>query len=131
MVGVTARGEDVSTGAVVLTSGGFARSEAFVRCYYPELAATDGWWSPAAPTNVGDGLAMAAAVGAPIVGFNDGVTVVTPGLSRDRDPFPPGWLVLVDARGARFVDETAPSAAVARAVRRHAPRSGTCSTTAR
>lgn len=118
VVGVVARGEELRAGAVVLTSGGFARNEALVARYYPAFAATRASWSLAAPTNVGDGLRLAENLGADIMTFNDGITVVTPGLGRERDPFPPAWPVYVNAAGRRFVDETAPYSVLSGIVQR-------------
>jgi fumarate reductase flavoprotein subunit len=106
--GVESRDERVSASAVVLTSGGFAHNEELLAEYYPGFAAGTGHWSPAAETNVGDGLLMSREIGAAIVGWNPGITVLTPGLSRERDPFPPGWLVYVNRQGKRFINETAP-----------------------
>jgi fumarate reductase flavoprotein subunit len=42
--------------------------------------------------------------------------VLTPGFSRDLEPFLPGWLVFVNSEGRRFVNEAAPYAALARTV---------------
>jgi len=116
--GVESRGEHLSAYAVVLASGGFAHSEELLAQYYPGFAAEAGHWSPAAETNVGDGLRMGRAVGAAIAGWNPGVAVLTPGLSRDRDPFPPGWLVYVNQHGQRFINECAPYSVIALAAAR-------------
>lgn len=113
--GVESRGEQVSAPAVVLTSGGFARNEGLLAEYYPQFAAEDGHWSPAPQTNVGDGLLMGREIGAAIVGRSPGITVLTPGLSQERDPFPPGWLVYVNQRGQRFIDECAPYSVISQA----------------
>jgi fumarate reductase flavoprotein subunit len=116
--GVESRGEHLSASAVVLASGGFAHSEELLARYYPRFAAENGHWSPAAETNVGDGLLMGHAAGAAVAGWNPGITVLTPGLSRDRDPFPPGWLVYVNQRGQRFINECAPYSVMAPAAAR-------------
>lgn len=116
--GVESRGEQVTASAVVLASGGFAHNEELLAQYYPRFAAEGGHWSPAAETNVGDGLLMARDVGAAIVGWNPGITVLTPGLSRERDPFPPGWLVYVNQQGYRFINECAPYTVMAQAAER-------------
>jgi fumarate reductase flavoprotein subunit len=116
--GVESRGEQVSASAVVLTSGGFARNEELLAEYYPRFAAEAGHWSLAADTNVGDGLLMGRDIGAAIVGWSPGITVLTPGLSRERDPFPPGWLVYVNQQGQRFINECAPYTVMSRAAER-------------
>lgn len=117
--GVEARGEHASAAAVVLASGGFARNEDLLARYYPRFAAQDGHWSPAPDANVGDGLLMGREVGAAIVGRSRGITVLTPGLSRERDPFPPGWLVYVNEQGQRFIDESAPYSVMSHAAGRY------------
>jgi fumarate reductase flavoprotein subunit len=116
--GVESRGEQVTASAVVLTSGGFAHNENLVAEYYPRFAAQAGHWSLAAETNVGDGLLMGREIGAVVVGWNPGITVLTPGLSRERDPFPPGWLVYVNQQGRRFINECARYTVMARAAER-------------
>jgi fumarate reductase flavoprotein subunit len=116
--GVESRGEQVSASAVVLTSGGFAHNEELLAEYYPRFAAEAGHWSLAAETNMGDGLLMGREIGAAIVGWNPGITVLTPGLSRERDPFPPGWLLYVNQQGQRFINECAPYTVMSQAAQR-------------
>jgi fumarate reductase flavoprotein subunit len=116
--GVESRGEHLTAAAIVLASGGFAHNEGLLMEYYPRFAAEARHWSPAAETSVGDGLLMGRAVGAAIVGWNPGITVLTSGLSRDRDPFPPGWLVYVNQHGQRFINERAPYSVIAPAAAR-------------
>jgi fumarate reductase flavoprotein subunit len=118
--GVEAGGEQSSASAVVLASGGFARNEELLARYYPHFAAQDGHWSPAPDSNVGDGLLMGREIGAAIVGWNPGITVLTPGVTRERDPFPPGWLFYLNERGQRFINESAPYSVMSHAAGRQA-----------
>jgi fumarate reductase flavoprotein subunit len=115
--GVRAGGEEVTAGAVVLTCGGFGADPDLLAAHLPELAAAGDWvWSPTAPTCVGDGLRLADPVGAATTGTGRGEVLLTPGFGRDLEPFLPGWLVLVNAEGRRFVNEAAPYAALSRMV---------------
>jgi fumarate reductase flavoprotein subunit len=109
VTGVRARGEDLSAGSVVLTTGGFGANADMIGAYYPDAARGGGdVWSPAPGTCVGDGIAIAEAAGAGTTGINHGELLLTPGFSRDLEPFVPGWLVYVTEDGRRFVNELAP-----------------------
>jgi fumarate reductase flavoprotein subunit len=106
--GVRAGDQEVTAGAVVLASGGFANNHElvaehipFARPYLDELR------SPAPPTNVGDGLIMAQRVGAATAGSDRAQVLLSAGIVHDLEPVLPGWLICVDKSGRRFVDETA------------------------
>jgi fumarate reductase flavoprotein subunit len=107
-MGVRAGDQEVTAGAVVLASGGFANNHElvaehipFARPYLDELR------SPAAPTNMGDGLTMALRLGAATAGYDRAQVLLSSGILHDLEPVLPGWLICVDATGRRFVDETA------------------------
>lgn len=111
VVGVSANGDAVRAGAVVLTTGGFGHNRDLLERHYPEAIAAGDWtWSISAPECLGDGLDLGQQAGAAITGHNRGLLLVTPGFNRQLEVDPPGWLVYVNRQGQRFGDETAPYA---------------------
>ena len=113
VVGVKAGGEELRAGAVVITTGGFGNSPEMIRRLYP-TAASHGDWTYAvhfaAPYILGDGIKLAENVGAAVVGQDTGLLLPTSGLGKFVEAFLPPWLMLVNMRGHRFMDESAPYA---------------------
>jgi fumarate reductase flavoprotein subunit len=106
--GVRAGDQDVTAGAVVLASGGFANNHQLVAEYIPFARPfIDELRSPAPSTNMGDGLVMALRLGAATAGFDRAQVLLSSGIVHDLEPVLPGWLICVDRTGRRFVDETA------------------------
>ncbi|MET0660431.1 MAG: FAD-binding protein, partial [Steroidobacteraceae bacterium] len=83
------------------------------RRLYP-TAASHGNWTYAvhfnAPYILGDGITLAENVGAAVVGQDTGLLLPTSGLGKFVEAFLPPWLMLVNMRGHRFMDESAPYA---------------------
>ncbi|MET0657441.1 MAG: FAD-dependent oxidoreductase [Steroidobacteraceae bacterium] len=113
VVGVKAGGEELRGGAVIVTTGGFGNSPEMIRRLYP-TAASHGDWTYAvhfnAPYILGDGIKLAENVGAAVVGQDTGLLLPTSGLGKFVEAFLPPWLMLVNMRGHRFMDESAPYA---------------------
>lgn len=108
VTGVRAGDQEVSAGAVILTSGGFANNHELLREYIPFTRPfLDDVRSPAATTNMGDGLVMALRLGAATAGRDRAQVLLSAGITPDLEPILPGWLICVDASGRRYVDETA------------------------
>src|SRR4029077_17379575 len=108
VTGVRAGEQEVTAGAVVLASGGFANNHELVAKYIPFARPyLEDLRSPAAPTNLGDGLRMALSLGAATAGFDRAQVLLSSGIVNDLEPVLPGWLICVDRSGRRFVDETA------------------------
>ena len=108
ITGVHAGGQDVTAGAVVLTTGGFGANPYFLHKYYPEAAAQGDWaWYIGNENCVGDGLLLGQQAGADIVGHNRGLLLTTPNFRKELEVFVPGWLVYVNREGRRFIKETA------------------------
>ena len=106
IVGVEADGHAVTAGAVVLTTGGFGANPAMIAERYPHIASYGDWnWYTGSEYCRGDGLLMAEAAGATTVGQKTAMTLLTPGFGRDLEPWLPGWFLLVDHAGRRFMDE--------------------------
>jgi fumarate reductase flavoprotein subunit len=120
VIGASAAGERVHTGATVLASGGFGQNPALIEEHFPDAAAAGDWaWYIGSPMALGDGITLGQRIGAALDGHNRGLLLLTPGFSRDLEIFLPGWLVLVNREGRRFADETAPYSVMAGLVKRH------------
>ena len=108
VVGAVAGSEPIRSHAVVLASGGFAANRQLVAAHYPDAdAAGDMVWSPCPETNQGDGIRLARSANASLAGTNHGDVLLSAGVIKDLEPYPPGWLVYINRDGRRFVDESA------------------------
>jgi succinate dehydrogenase/fumarate reductase flavoprotein subunit len=92
----------------VLASGGFGAAPELLAEHYPSAAATGDAWYIGAPGARGDALHLGAQVGAALAGHGRGLRLLHSGFARIYEAYLPGWLVLVDRTGRRFLDETAP-----------------------
>jgi fumarate reductase flavoprotein subunit len=124
VTGIRAGDQQLDAAAVVIASGGFANNRAlveehipFARPYLSQLR------SPAALTNLGDGLTMAVRIGAATAGYNRAQVLLSSGIVDDVEPRLPGWLICVDSSGRRFVDEAVPYHVINPLTRDHG---GTC-----
>lgn len=107
--GVRANEEEVTGAAVIVTTGGFSQNPELVRQHMPDAQlGGDELWAPGVPSAVGDGLALGQQVGAATAGRNHGDLILSAGLVKELEPRIPGWLILVNQSGRRFVDELAP-----------------------
>jgi fumarate reductase flavoprotein subunit len=106
--GIRAGGQELTAGAVVITTGGFANNRELVGEHIDSVRPVlDLIRTPAPETNQGDGLRMALDAGAATDGANRAQLLLSAGLTSDIEPVLPGWLICVDGTGRRFVDETA------------------------
>ncbi len=123
VTGLRAGNQDLGCRAVVVATGGFGANEELIAELLPSAAAARDWaWYIGSPFARGDGLEMGRDIGAAIDGFDHGLLLLTPGFSHDLEIFLPGWIMLVDAEGRRFVDETAPYPMMAGLFERHGGR---------
>ncbi len=105
--GIEADGVELTAGSVVLATGGFGANAALLAEHYPYAASQGEWlWYIGTPHAQGDGLEMAAQAGAELWGRDEGLLLLTANFSRDVEIYLPGWLIFVNARGERFVNET-------------------------
>lgn len=113
VVGVRAEGTELRAGAVILTTGGFGNSPEMIERLYP-TAAQHGAWTYAvhfaAPFINGDGIKLGEAIGADVVGHDTGLLLPTSGFGKFVEAFLPPWIMLVNTKGQRFMDESAPYA---------------------
>lgn len=109
ITGIAIGDDTASCSAVIMATGGFGANEAMINQYYPQAAASEDWrWYIGADGAQGDGITLGQSVGASIDGDNRGLLLVTPGFSRDLEVLLPGWLILVNQKGRRFCNESAP-----------------------
>ncbi|MCL7466119.1 FAD-dependent oxidoreductase [Phaeovulum sp. NW3] len=105
--GVRVGGEQVTAGAVVIAAGGFGNNRRMWAEHYPSAARQgDLAWYIGADECRGDGIEMARRAGAETVGRDRGLLLMTPGLTRDLEPYLPPWLMHVTHEGRRFIDES-------------------------
>jgi fumarate reductase flavoprotein subunit len=62
------------------------------------------------PYILGDGIRLAENIGADVVGHDTGLLLPTSGLGKFVEAFLPPWIMLVNTRAQRFMDESAPYA---------------------
>jgi fumarate reductase flavoprotein subunit len=110
VVGVRAGGMDLYAPTTIITTGGFGNSAEMRGRLFPS-AAFHGHHTWAvhedAPYILGDGIRMAEALGADIVGYDSGLLLATSGFMHSVEPFLPPWLMIVNEQGVRFMSETA------------------------
>lgn len=112
--GVTLNGESITARSVVLTTGGFGNNAEFLATYFPTAAKHGDWcWYIGNEHSRGDGLSLSRRAGAKIGGFDWGQLLPTPGLMKRLEVSLPPWLVMVNKRGERFIDEGANAALMA------------------
>jgi fumarate reductase flavoprotein subunit len=113
VTGIRAEGMELRGRAVLITTGGFGNSPEMIRRLYP-TAAQHGEWTYAvhfrAPFILGDGIKLAEALKADIVGHDTGLLLPTSGFGKFVEAFMPPWLMVVNTKGHRFMNESAPYA---------------------
>ena len=108
--GIRAAGAEVRAPAVIIATGGFGNNLDMLQHYFPDAARHGKDWHfyVGIDENKGDGLKMGLDAGAAVVGEGGGQSIITPIFSKEVEPYIPGWLVYVNKKGFRFIDETAP-----------------------
>ncbi len=107
--GIAIGPDKATSGAVILATGGFGANQEMLERFYPQAVNAGDWrWYIGTESAQGDGIALGESVGAVIDGHGRGLLLTTPGFSRDLEVLLPGWLILVNRQGHRFVDEAAP-----------------------
>ena len=120
VIGLSVGEESLRSAAVIVATGGFGASRAMIERHFPDADAAGDWaWYLGCDEAQGDGLGLGQSVGAALDGHNRGLLLVTPGFSHDLEVFLPGWLMVVDRAGRRFMDETAPYTVMAGLLKRH------------
>jgi flavocytochrome c len=105
--GVAVGDDELETSSVVLATGGFGANHELVERYLPELAADDWYWYIGAFTSNGSAFALGEQVDAQVVGHGNAARLITPDFGNILEGgYLPGWLMIVNAEGRRFYDET-------------------------
>lgn len=120
--GVAVADDEITAGAVVIATGGFGNAPDKVAEHFPSVAATGWAWYIGADGARGDAIDLAGQVDAQLVGHDHGLRLLHVDFDRNYEALLPGWLVLVDADGHRFVDETAPYGVLDAVAREHDDR---------
>lgn len=117
-------GDDTATaGAVILATGGFGANPNMINKYYPQAARAGDWrWYIGTEGAQGDGITLGESVGGVVDGEDRGLLLVTPGFSHDLEVLLPPWLILVNAAGQRFTNESAPYTVLGGLIQKHGGR---------
>jgi len=108
VVGAVVDGQEIRAAAVVVATGGFGANSALLREHYPAVAQFDErTWYIGESGSQGDAIALGRGAGASIVGEGNGLSMLTPGFTRSLETYLPGWLVVTDPSGRRFLPENA------------------------
>jgi fumarate reductase flavoprotein subunit len=107
VVGVAVGDDELRTDSVVLATGGFGANRDLVATYLPQVAADEWSWYIGAETAQGSAFALGEQVGAAVVGHGRSARLITPNFGNLLEGgYLPGWLLVVNANGQRFYDET-------------------------
>jgi fumarate reductase flavoprotein subunit len=117
VVGAAVGSDELYARATVLTTGGFGANPEKLQSLFPS-AWYDGWtWYVGSDGSQGDAIDLGAEVGAAVVGHDQGLrTLHARFRPRQQEAHLPGWMVLVDREGRRFVNEAAPYGVIDRLI---------------
>lgn len=111
VIGAAVGDDELRAAATIIATGGFGASKARLAELWPDALAGGDWTvylgGDAAPGSRGDGLDLASAAGAQIVGHNRGLRLLHTGFHGQFDAAPPGYVVYLDREGRRFINEDA------------------------
>lgn len=120
--GVAVGDDEITSHAVIIATGGFGASSEKLAEFFPSATATEWTWYIGADGARGDALDLGAQVNAQTTGHDRGLRLLDVGFDQVYEAFLPGWLMLVDENGHRFIDETAPYGLLDFAVRERGDR---------
>jgi flavocytochrome c len=123
VVGVSVDGDELTAGATVVATGGFGANPELLALHYPTPTTAGDWmWYLGADGARGDALALADQVGAQVAGHGRGLCFLSPNFVHEYEATLPGWLLVVNAGGQRFCDETVAYGVLDRLVRNQGDR---------
>lgn len=122
VTGVRSGSEELTAGSVVLATGGFGANPELLQKFFPSAWHPEWSWYIGSDAARGDAFGLAESVDAQITGFDRGLRTLDPGLAKLNEALLPGWAVLVDTDGHRFIDETAPYGLLDQIFRAHGDR---------
>lgn len=124
--GVVVDGTEIRAPATILATGGFGANREMLASLYPDAALHgDLHWYIGAPTCRGDGITLGLAAGGQLSSpANRGLLLLTPGFGKDLESYLPGWILLANRHGRRFIDETIEYSVLASVLREQPGRDG-------
>ena len=121
--GIAAGDQVVRAGAVVLAMGGFGGNRDLHAKYLPLAHENEkSWYIAGELPDAGDIFGLVEPVDAYIEGMDRGTWVLVADFNRDPQAYLPGWLVIVNSHGRRFMDEMSPYSVVDPIVREQGNR---------
>ena len=121
--GIAAGDQVVRAGAVVLAMGGFGGNRDLHAQYLPLAHENEkSWYIAGELPDAGDIFGLVEPVDAYIEGTDRGAWVLVADFNRDPQGYLPGWLVIVNPQGRRFMDEMSPYSVVDPIVREQGNR---------
>jgi fumarate reductase flavoprotein subunit len=100
---------DLRAPSVVIATGGFGNNPELRERLFPSAAQHGAWtWAvhDEAPFILGDGITLGEAVGAAVVGIDNGLPLPTAGFGKFVEAFLPPWTIVANEEGRRFMSET-------------------------
>jgi fumarate reductase flavoprotein subunit len=114
VVGVGFGDDEVRSSAVIIATGGFGGNRQLFDKYLPLMAQNEKSWyitDQAVPT-AGDAFKLIEAVDGYIEGRDRASMVLCADFNHEPQGYLPGWLVLVNSEGRRFMNEMSPYSVV-------------------
>lgn len=106
--GVAVGDDEITSGGVIIASGGFGANEEKRRELFPSVYDTEWSYYIGADGARGDALEFTKDVDAQVTGYNRGLRLLHTDFDKMYEAYIPGWLILVNREGRRFCNETAP-----------------------
>jgi fumarate reductase flavoprotein subunit len=123
VAGVGVGDDELRAGAVIVTTGGFGANFDKVAEHYPNAMTAGDWlWYLGYGGAQGDALDLGAQVDAQVTGHGRGLRFMSPNFVREYEATLPGWMMVIDADGHRFCDETSAYGVMERLVQLHGAR---------
>jgi fumarate reductase flavoprotein subunit len=115
--GVAVGDDEITANAVVIATGGFASDPQKLARFYPDASGTEWAWYIGADGSRGDAIDFTAPLGAHFTGTNRGLRLLHANFVNTLEVMLPGWVILVNRAGRRFVNELAPHGILDRCAR--------------
>jgi succinate dehydrogenase/fumarate reductase flavoprotein subunit len=108
VTGAAVGDDEITAGATVITTGGFGANRSLLHERFPSVCHEDWTWYIGADGSRGDAFTLVAPIDGATEGHDRGLRTLEPHWIHRNEAMTPGWMVYVDGRARRFIDETAP-----------------------